>query len=331
MDSLLRMIEERNERETTPFQSIHSDYSTLLNQIDALQSKCEGLERELAAQELVSRESIDLGNGKTSSSSAALKNETKLREKLEKMQEKLNVLAEEQTEALKTSKELNEVKDKCTGLESRISELQKEKEKQQRIIDHQSTELTDAKSRTKLAEQQYTGLKETIRILQKENELIKKDNRQLEKRLITEKEKMSKELLSLMDSADKLKKQNEMLKGLEEQEDKRSSWFGLSSLKKERKVTKESQDDDSTSHRQWGTMGVLVPTEPKHKIKAHPKEATCVRYVLWRTCWCSSVWCRLYKYTYMICTYCTLFETFCIVDTILPGRTFLSRGAQMPQ
>jgi autophagy-related protein 16-1 len=273
MEGIFELIQNRNEQETTPFQSIHADYSTLLNQIDALHAKCEGLEREVAAHQ----ESV---NGNGPSPSMALKNETRLRDKLEKLQEdlneKLSIISEEQAAALETTKELNQAKDRGIQLESQLSTMEREKEKQQRIIDHQSTELKDAISRTNLAEKQYLGLKETIRILQQENDLIRKDNRELEKRLMTEKEKISRELLSLMESADKLKRENEMLSGLKVQEEKRTSWFGLSSLKKESKSDAKSKD--KSDQRQWGTMGVILPSEPKHIIKAHTKEGSCLRY-----------------------------------------------------
>ena len=50
MEELYQLILERNDKETNAFVSIHSANATLLNQIDALQAKCDDLERELVIQ-----------------------------------------------------------------------------------------------------------------------------------------------------------------------------------------------------------------------------------------------------------------------------------------
>ena len=96
-------------------------------------------------------------------------------------------------------------------------------------MEHLTTELNDAKSRTKLAEQQYVGLKDTIRILQEENDSVKKENRELETRFVTEKDKLSMEMNKLADVCDSLKRELDMLRGLKQQEEKRKTWFGLAS------------------------------------------------------------------------------------------------------
>jgi autophagy-related protein 16 len=80
MEDLYHLVLERNARETTPFVAVHEANATLLNQIDALQAKCEELERDLVIQQ-EKLESAGPSSGR--GASAALKNETRLREKLE--------------------------------------------------------------------------------------------------------------------------------------------------------------------------------------------------------------------------------------------------------
>ena len=187
MESLHQLVVQRNHLETIPFVSIHEANARLLKQIDSIQKRCEDLERDL----LVQRELVDAsGNHEGSSStdsrigtvtqSLALKNETRLLEKIEKLNEeltqKMNQHAEDQASALAISKELSESKDIIKENESLISSLKEEIAKKDRAMEHLTTELADAKSRTKLAEQQYVGLKDTIRVLQTENDQVKKEN-----------------------------------------------------------------------------------------------------------------------------------------------------------
>lgn len=271
---------ERNARETTPFVAIHESNALLLIQIDALQARCEDLERDLVVQQ-EKLESVEQGGDGQRTQSAALKNETRLRDKLEKLQEelaeKMKLHAEDQTNALKVARELSDIKDLTVSQDSIIAHLKEEKERKDRAIEHLTSESTDAKSRTKLAEQQYVGLKDTIRVLQEENDLIKKENRELETRFVSEKEKMSDEMNKFSEMCDRLKKEVDMLRGLKAQEEKRKSWFGLSSVDKNKaSVEKKVESNESTS-RKWGDSCVVLPSAPKQVISAHHSEASCVR------------------------------------------------------
>ena len=85
MEVLHQLVLERNLRETLPFVAIHESNARLLNQVDALQSRCEELEHDL----IVQREVLDLhvndpqeGRSGIMTHSIAMKNETRLREKL---------------------------------------------------------------------------------------------------------------------------------------------------------------------------------------------------------------------------------------------------------
>lgn len=277
MEDLYQLVLERNARETTPFVAVHESNACLLNQIDALQTKCDELERDLVVQ----REKLgNAGPSNERGASAALKNETRLREKLEMLQEELNERmkqnANDQADALKVAKELSEVKDLNVGQESTILNLKEENERKERAVEHLTSELDDSKQRTKLAEEQYVGLKDTIRVLQEENDLVKKENRELETRFVSEKEKLSSEIYVLTDMVERLKNEVQMLRSLKEQDDKRKSWFGLAAVTKENKTEQKTEEKNDTS-RKFGTISVVVPSSPKVICQAHNSEASCIR------------------------------------------------------
>ena len=298
MEDLYQLVLERNKRETNPFVAIHTANATLLNQIDALQARCEDLEREAVIYEerLQNTNSDDNtntnGTGSASGGggrgavppSVSLKNETRLREKLERLQEELNeklkVTAEEQANTLTLTKELSDTKDLNVAQEATIANLKAENERKEKAIEHLETELADAKSRTKLAEQQYVGLKDTIRVLQEENDVIKKENREFESRFVTDKEKMMEEMNTLTESLEKYKREVEMLHSLKEQDEKRKTWFGLASLGQK---GSEAQNNDTAKNgqetRKFGSISVVLPSATKQIIPAHKAEASCVRYV----------------------------------------------------
>lgn len=281
MDDLYQLVLERNNRETNPFQPIHIANETLLNQTDALQAKRADLERELVIQQGQNQNenSASAGRGAVPQS-IALKEETRLREKLEKLQEELNeklkTSAGEQANILELTKELADAKDLNVAQESTISNLKADHERKERTIEHMTNELADAKSRMKLAEQQYVGLKDTIRVLQEENDVIKKENQELSTRFITEKEALSEEMNKLTEMVEKYKREVQILHGLKEQDDKRKSWFGLGS--KGQKNPDKSDVTSDKNNRKFGTISVVVPTSPKQTVQAHKGEASCVRY-----------------------------------------------------
>jgi len=299
--SLYELLLERNNRETKPFVSIHEAYATLLNQVDALQSKCEAAEREISSLQQQNEEAAAnsapssskslLGGGSKASSAAAtaaLKNEARLRDKLEKLQEELNSKlkreAEDQAEALKTAKHLSEMKDLNTAQERTLANLKEENERAERAIEHLTNEVNDAKSRTELAEKQYEGLKSTIRLLQNENDKLKKENHILEERLVADKGKTVEEMNVLNDMVNALKMEVDMLRTYKVQEEKRSkSWFGgggaATASGNAKAAEKSKKGKEGSSSRKWGSFGVILPSSPKHTIQsAHSMEGTCVMY-----------------------------------------------------
>jgi autophagy-related protein 16 len=283
MEEIHRLILKRNAVETSPFLLVHAANATLLNQVDALQTKCDSLERECAEQKQQLEEGSVSGSGNNRAAAAALKSEARLREKVEKLQEELNeklrLHSEDAEAALKAAKELSDLKDVTTAQEATISNLKGENERSEKAIERLTNELQEAESRTRLAEQQYTGLKETIRTLQDENDSLKEENRKLVGRLVQDKEKKSDEMNALTEMVEKLKKEVDMLRSLKVQEDKRRKWFGRAAVGGDSE-TGSPEVKKGHSARRFGSMGAIVPSGPKQIIKAHSSEAPCVRYVL---------------------------------------------------
>jgi autophagy-related protein 16 len=286
MNDIYQQLLERNTRETTPYLAIHEANATLLNQGDGLRAKCERLEREISElQQQLKDSSGKSPGGKASgaAANAALKNEARLRDKLEKVQEELNaklkVHADDQSAALKTAKELTDMKDLNTAQEMTIKNLRDENGQAEKAIEHLENQLADANSRTHLAEQQYTGLKDTIRVLQEENDLYGKENRQLETRLVDDKGKMVDEMNELTEMVEGLKKEVDMLRSYKVQEDKRRTWFGkaavLTDTEEEKKAKVQKPKSDA---RQFGNFGVIPPSAPKYTIAAHAMDCTCIKY-----------------------------------------------------
>lgn len=197
----------------------------------------------------------------------------------EELNAKLKVHAEDQASALKTAKELSELKDLNLVQESTIANLKKECDRKERAIEHLTEQLNDAQGRTKLAEQQYVGLKESIRSLQTENDQHQKEKLELEGRLMSDKTKMSDEMNVLTEMVDKLKREVDMLRSLNNQEQKRSSgWFGkLSSGDRKGSHDNSPKTEKGESSRKWGSLGIVVPSGPKQIVQAHAAEATTVR------------------------------------------------------
>ena len=277
LEELHQCLLERNTLESFPFLEVHEANATLLNQVDALQLKCEALERQNSA--LDSRVGGSGGNGET----AALRNETRLREKVEKLQEELNeklrVKEKDTVQALETANALAQAKEAQAVLEQKLKTLAHEIVRKEKAACHLTQQVEDAKSTTRLAEIQYMGLKETIRTLQEENDVFKVENRKLIDRLVGDKEKTSDEVNALNEMVDHLRKEIEMLRALKLQDDKRRSWFGTPTKTAGLESTdKQLVKDDTSTAPTFGTAGTIVPSSIKSIIPAHNGEALCLRY-----------------------------------------------------
>ena len=311
METLLyELVRERNAKETYPFVAIHNSNTTLRKEADAWHTKCEELERQIVEQqESLERFAAAAGGGIFNNSgndasenkadkhdekivelhyaeSAALKNERRMREELERLQSHVKSQDEE---LIDTSRDRNELKDLCSTQEKNISVLKKESEQQSRALEHLTTQLSDSDQRANLAEQQCIGLKNTIRILQDEGNNFKKQNHDLEKRMIEEKSRLSSEVNSLNDMV------AELLQSLKKQDEKRKSWFGFTSSentteaipieakKKSEIQSSEMSGQDSSRDNIENTNeipvpeSIVMPSDPKQVIQAHRHEAACVR------------------------------------------------------
>jgi WD domain, G-beta repeat len=233
LDDLYRLVVDRNTQETIPFLPVYESNALLLEKLDEAQRKFESLERQqivLSSTLTQDATMMTTENQQGKGEMAALRNETRLREKLEQLQDQLDETRKEyqsQTiQAQDATKALIKAKEEKAILEQKLKLLAQEIGKKDKTIDHLSQKVEDTKSFTKLAEIQYVGLKDSIRSLQKENDVIKDENRKLIDRLVSDKEKTSNEVNVLNEMVDQLRKEVAMLRTLNSQDDQRRSWFG---------------------------------------------------------------------------------------------------------
>mmetsp|Transcript_3308 Transcript_3308/g.7193 ORF Transcript_3308/g.7193 Transcript_3308/m.7193 type:complete len:599 (+) Transcript_3308:472-2268(+) len=301
---LHQRVLERNEFETDPFQSVHHSNLALQNTVDNLQYQCEVLQKEKAEQDRIIdqlNEEIDGNNNNEGGSSSKggkgsgpSKTEARQRDKIEKLQEQLNdklrAEVEASASALKVANELAEVKDANAAHMSTIKALQEEQTKSEKTITKLNAELTNAQSIASLAEKQYEGLKDTIRTLQEENDELKQTNSDLVNRVVSEKEKSIDEINKMNDMVEKLKKEVDMLRAYQKQQEQRArgGWRrnkgggldigGDDSSSSPQSSAATGKGKDGNSGRQFGALGVVVPSQPLHVLQAHGQEATAVRY-----------------------------------------------------
>eukprot|EP00559_Dactyliosolen_fragilissimus_P005156 CAMPEP_0184857380 /NCGR_PEP_ID=MMETSP0580-20130426/2543_1 /TAXON_ID=1118495 /ORGANISM="Dactyliosolen fragilissimus" /LENGTH=557 /DNA_ID=CAMNT_0027352947 /DNA_START=72 /DNA_END=1745 /DNA_ORIENTATION=- len=269
--SISDLITHRNSVETEPFVSVFISNKRLRDLVENLQIQRDNLVVERDAQRDVIEQQQESAKGSRQS-----KTEIKQREKIEKLHEQLNqklqAEVEYSSEILKRTTQLTEQRDINSVQESTIVNLRKENERQEQIITQLEAQLQDAKSHSNLAEKQYDGLKETIRHLEDENENLKKTNEQLVGRIVTEKEGLMDQMNQMTDMIEKLKKEVEMLRVFKDQESRRKMWG------KPMDSQIDGDEAEKALSRRFGSVGVVLPTIVKTKVKAHNTEATCVRY-----------------------------------------------------
>lgn len=282
LDEIYSLIQQRNATETLPFLPIHATNSHLQNLTDTLQIRCESLERQYLEQQQLVVDQAQLIQQHNSSGDKQLssKAETRLKEKIAKLQDELNEKLQNEVQstanAVEVSKELSTLKEQCTNHESTISSMQMELDRCNEVIKHMSTELEESKSRTRLAENQFDGLKDAIRALQDENEEKTKLNERLINEAVKVKEQYMDQFNNMNETVEKLQKETDMLKSLNKNS---KSWFGLPRGVQHTDSTKDNAEKEgSKSGRQWGTVGAVLPSQPQYKVQAHKNDATCVRY-----------------------------------------------------
>eukprot|EP00536_Pseudo-nitzschia_multiseries_P000467 jgi/Psemu1/294039/fgenesh1_pm.6_\ len=304
MDVLYHLVRERNERETFPFVAIHDSNAALWKEVDAWEHKCEQLERQIidteeslekisSASAVPSNHRGDNTNGDHGESessrpnthrdetilddtrvllelhyaeSAALKNERKLMEELERLRAKIETQEERHQNDIRDLEEANEslskLREQDRAKEQSLTELREKYEIQEqtldqkeKIIEHLKTQLDDSEQRANLAEQQCAGLKDTIRILQQEYEVLKKSYPAVE---------------------------HQTSRG-EGENTKASPQRSIKSNAPTEPPTKMERKMEMSSGGRYNRRGTVapikveLPSKPNQIILAHRQEASCVR------------------------------------------------------
>uniref|UniRef100_A0A7R9ZJY0 Autophagy-related protein 16 domain-containing protein n=2 Tax=Craspedostauros australis TaxID=1486917 RepID=A0A7R9ZJY0_9STRA len=286
-DQLHQQILDRNARETDPFWSIHASNHDLVAEVEELQSKYEELKR-IGMMHPSGKGSADGAapeQDMANRESAALQNEVRLREQLEKLQEELSsteqMRDEEKTKVAETTKGLEEARMLNAKKDKEISILEEERDTLQRGMDHLTGKVTDAEARMSLAEQQCVGLKDSIRLMQEENATVAKSKDDLEARFLTEKTKLSQSIAELMDTVDALKKEVSTLHTFRQKHDERTRWLDDARIIQIKKAKDENDDGGTASSTASSTAAAasVAPSAAAKTVQAHTKEATSARSV----------------------------------------------------
>jgi len=272
MDEVMMLITERNSIETYPFIPVYESNASLQSLVDILQQRNEDLEREVAETVAVNMRKIEDGKANLASS----KNELRLRDKVEKLQEQLNeklrTEVESSTSQLRTTTEVVKLMDSISSNESTIDELKTLKIKAEEEITDLKSQLKNAETTASFATKQYESFKEELDMLREESMELRTTNEQLVNRIISEKDKTVMQFNQMNDMMMSQKKEIEMLRAYKEINDKVS-------LEAPTSIEKGNEEYDGQSKtRKWGGLGVVVPSEPKFIIKAHASEIISVRY-----------------------------------------------------
>jgi WD40 repeat protein len=327
MEELFVKLQERRRRETLPFIPIFESYSALLKLSDDLQRRLQEADQEilLLRHKDDERQSENNNAGKSTPSSVstaqnktlttALRNETRLREKLEHLEEAYDAKLKSETtvraEATSLTAKLREMESVVASQKATIQELSAKVEQ----LAQKSTKLTErceeSELNRSLSEQQNEGLKQTIRTLQEDNQALKKENASFGDRLVTDKEKMVNELNQLNEVIGKLEKENQELRAIEKQNQeerkkaaaaKSSAWFGVfgapaggGDSKQQDALSPSSssptsspiRDNNNSSNNIQGPsqykspakeLVVFCPSQAQKSILAHANEGTCLRF-----------------------------------------------------
>lgn len=182
-------------------------------------------------------------------------------------------------QVLQVTEQLSKQSEENKQLEKKIQCLEEELAQKDMIVEKLTNEVHETTNNLKLAEKQYDGLKDTIKRLQEEKESLTKSNDELVSRIVSEKEKYMEEMNEMTKMYEQANQKIEMLNNLHEQERKRFMWTNKPSTSST--TDNESQDTSNSSAqkgRLFGGSGIVLPSEIKHKIAAHPCQVTSVRY-----------------------------------------------------
>jgi WD40 repeat protein len=330
MEELFVKLQERKRRETLPFIPIFESYSALVQLSDDLQRRLQEADQEilLLRHKNDEHQSENNNSGKSTPSSVstaqsktlttALRNETRLREKLEHLEEAYDAKLKSETtvraEATSLTAKLREMESVVASQKATIQELSAKVEHLAQKSTKLSERCEESELNRSLAEQQNEGLKQTIRTLQEDNQALKKENASFGDRLVTDKEKMVNELNQLNEVIGKLEKENQELRAMEKQNQeerkkaaaaKSSAWFGVfgagasgggdASAEQQDELSPSSSsptsptrsnNNSSNSNIQGPSqykssikeMVVICPSHAQKSILAHANEGTCLRF-----------------------------------------------------
>lgn len=260
-----QLISTRNAIETDSYVEVYDALRDLRTKYQKLESECFHQQSDLSR---LLQEVHERGPTKT---------ERKLQDKIQSLEK---ALKDKERQEKEIKQQVSQFTDEIARLSERNQQNEKtiqnrehELQEKDAVIERLTNELREMTHHSKLADKQYDGLKETIKRLQDENEKLTKSNDELISRIVQEKEKYMKEMDEMTKMYEHANRKLEMLSTMQEQEKKRFMWTN-----KPTSTENESPDRSSHNGRLFGSSGVILPSEIKHKIVAHPCQATCVRY-----------------------------------------------------
>mmetsp|Transcript_10927 Transcript_10927/g.20412 ORF Transcript_10927/g.20412 Transcript_10927/m.20412 type:complete len:560 (+) Transcript_10927:151-1830(+) len=268
---IYQLILERNALETDSFVEVYDALFELRSRYNNLETECYHQQNDLAK---LLKEVNERG---------ATKTELRLQEKIHalerKIQDKESQEKEMKRQVIQVTEKLSKQSELDKQREKRIQSLEQELTQKETVVDRLTNELSETTNNLRLAEKQYDGLKDTIERLQEEKDGLSKSNDELVSRIVTEKEKYMEQMNEMTKLYEQANQKLEMLRKLHEQEKKRFMWTSKPSSSS--KTDNQSHDiSESTvqNGRLFGGLGILLPSEIKHKIAAHLCQATSVRY-----------------------------------------------------
>lgn len=203
--------------------------------------------------------------------------EVTFRNKIQSLQDQLNEKLEKEVEAsanyVRATNELSRLKDQAIANSKEIDRLREENKRAENNVAAMSSRLKMAEHTASIAEKHYVAFKDEMATLQQENIDLKSENIQLVNRLVSEKEKMMSQFNTMNEMNENLQKEVSLLRN-------------MAKMGKEKLDNHHDGENDETNirdqklngGRMWGSGGVIVPSTPKHVIKAHTNEITSVRY-----------------------------------------------------
>jgi hypothetical protein len=245
-----------------------------LRQVDALQNACELARREIIVLRDELRDtqlsSLSANSGVAVQGSvalqSALKNETRLREKIEFLEnevaQQVKIVTQESIEASRQTAEVRKLQKLIAETNTKISQLEDENRRLIQGSERLSEEIRESKSNSRLADQQFHGLKNTIRSLQEENDILQRDNKDLEARLLSEKGKLINEMNGL----------NNIIEGYRRYSDIQKSSYSSVGPGQSSFIHLNSSTVEKLTHPSTVNISTNLPKSAKKVVATHTNE-----------------------------------------------------------